>query len=489
MRGFFVPLSSLATALTLVLAAPTASAPGAERGLPSAGEGSPCSHPLADRNRPVAPRGASPELAAFTDPTAIVEDGAHVRVADKDYIAPFARLEASDEEGICIEADSNVQDNTRLQADDAPVLVGRHGIVAHGAAIVADERPATIAHRSACPLPEPGPAPELLVRRRGKSEGEFAERRGRQPLANALAEAAANYGCDEVPGFMSFNALNRGVISDGAQLAAAGRVQPGVVLRPGYVTYPGRSLNSQRQADTAGPVGTQKVRFINAGDIVFVRGVLHVNECLAKGYAEMYYGDPSSVRGINRDPGTHHECEFNHSSEPPTLGGVSTIDPRPDKNVRIIGDAHLDDPQPTVMENISPFTSIRADEGEPFEFGHGAQWGFGTTFHALEPTAEDPEVGVDVGDNVTISERAVVHGGGRRARTGGSDPTPTHILRDSRVGAYAVVFRSFLEPETIVGRKAVLVGYDTQAPGELIPERCVKFSDTPRGQCSYFVEW
>jgi carbonic anhydrase/acetyltransferase-like protein (isoleucine patch superfamily) len=488
MRGVTAPLSILVPIIALAVAAPAVSASTPEAGQSPAGEESPCPYPLTDHNRPVAPRGAPPELATFTDPTAVVEEGEDVRVSHKDYIGPFARLDA-DDGLICIEADSNAQDNTLLEADDAPIRVGRHGIMAHGAMTVADERPATLAHRSACPLPAPGPAPELLVRRSGESEGDFAERRGRQALANALAEAGAHYDCDDVPGFMSFNSLNRSVISDGAQLAATGRLQPGVVLRPGYVSYPGRSLNTQRQADTPGPVTTHKVRFINAGDIVFVRGVLHVNECLAEGYTEMYYTDPWSVRGINRDPGSHHECEFNHSSEPPTIGGVPTVEPRPSKNVRIIGDAHLADPLPTVMANISPFTSIRADEGEPFEFGHGVKWGFGTTFHALEPTVEDPEVGVDIGDRVTIAERAVVHGGGRRARTGGPDPTPTHILADSRVGSLAVVFRSFLDERTIVGRKAVLAGYDTKGPGEVIPERCVKFSDTPRGECAYFVEW
>ena len=478
-------LSALGVSAVMLLAAGPAAAEAADAGH----EGSPCPHPLTDVNRPVAPRGAPPDLATFTDPTAVVDEGSNVRVAEKDYIAPFARLEADDAR-ICIEEGSNVQDNTLLEADDAPIRVGRHGIVAHGAMMIADdEGPVTIAHRSACPLPDPGTAPELLDRREDESRAALAERRGRQALANALAESGAHWDCDEIPGFIGFNALNLSEISDGAQLAAAGRLGEGVVLRPGYVSYPGRSLDTQRQADTPGPVQTHKVRFINAGDLVFARGVLHVNECLARGYAAMYYSNPSSVTGVNLDPGHYHGCEFNHSSEAPTFAGVPTVDPRPERNVRIIGDAHLDDTLPAVMDNISPFTSIRADEGEPFHFGTGVRWGFGTTFHALEPTVEDPEVGVDIAARVAISDRAVIHGGGRRARTGGPDPTPTRILEDSRVRPFAVVFRSFLDQRTIVGRKAVLVGYDTQGPGEVIPERCVKYSDTPRGQCAYFVEW
>lgn len=120
--------------------------------------------------------------------------------------------------------------------------------------------------------------------------------------------------------------------------------------------------------------------------------------------------------------------------------------------------------------------------------------GFGTTFHALEPEPEDPVRDVIVEDGVEIGERAVVHGGGRRTRLGGFGDEPTEIHAGSVIGEFAVVFRSVLAFDTIVGEKAVVIGWTNERPGgvvteTVIPERCVKFEDTPTGECAYFVEW
>lgn len=452
---------------------------------------SPCPYPLTEANRPVAPRNAPDDLATFTDPTAVVEEEENVRVSHKDYIAPFATLEAGDDgERICIEEGSNVQDNTSLIADEGSVRVGEHAIIAHGARLIADgdegNGGVTIAHHEACDprtgmLPPPGPPPETW---------QTPAERGRQALANALAEAGAHYDCDKVPAFIGFNSLNRSHIEDGALLGAASRLQPGVTLRAGYSSYPGKSLNTQAQADTPGDPVTRKVRYVTAGDIVFMEAVLHVNECLAKGYTRMYRAIPRSIYGVNFDPGAFHNCEFNHSTEAPrTLDRAQWIDPSQEE-IRIIGDTHFNDTRENILDNIGEETAIRADEGEPFEFGRDVHWDDASTFHALEPTVEDPEVGVNIGDRVAIGEHVVVHGGGRRVRSGGGpDPTPTNILARSELKEWAVVFRSFLDEETVVGYKAVLVGYDTKGPGERIPARCVKFPETPRDQCAYFVEW
>ena len=66
---------------------------------------------------------------------------------------------------------------------------------------------------------------------------------------------------------------------------------------------------------------------------------------------------------------------------------------------------------------------------------------------------------------------------------------PTNIRVRSEIESRSVIFRSFLDEETEVGYKAVLVAYDAKGPGEEITECCVKFSDTPRNQCAYFVVW
>ncbi len=480
----------------------------------------PCPYPLTEANRPVAPASAPNEVAAFIDPTAAVSSEDLVRVSKHVYIAPFARLEAqSARHGICIEEGSNVQDNTLLKANGGPVVVGEHAIIAHGAEMIGDGTSVSIAHHNACSLPAPGRDPNTWA---------TPAERGRQALANALAEAHVLHpDCKKIPAFIGFNALNQSHIEDGALLSTASRLVRGVILRAGYTSYVGKSLDTQAEADTACGDPTQcEVRYVTAGDLLFMEAVLEVNECLAKGYTMQYrdtarlvhpFGGPESIYGIGIDPGSYHRCEFNQDSERPTIGYPFTwdlnirdinravADPNPSKKIRIIGDVRMVD-----IEKIQDNVSIRADEGEPMTFRAGIEFGFANTFHALEITAEDPVREVRVGSNpegvppalsppssgVKFEERVVVHGGGRRIRAGGADPEPTNIERFVYVGKESVVFRAHLAEGTRVGTKAVLAGYDNGCdldgnctPGEVIPDRCVKFDNTPANQCAYLREW
>ena len=440
-----------------------------------AGEGrrSPCPERLVSANRPIAPAGGRAGHATFVDPTATVRRGRSVRVSDRDYVAPFARLDAASKWEICIEEGSNVQDNAVLWARRGGIRVGKHAIIAHNAVMVSHRGRVSIAHRSACPLPAPGRDPMTLS---------DPAARGRQALANALAEAGASRAeCDEIPAFIGFNALNLSAIGDGALLGVGSRLRAGVVLRPGYVSFPGKSLDTQAEADD---LARGEVRLITAGDVVFMQAVLEVNECLARGYVAMRRAVPSSVRGINIDPGVFHLCEFNPSTEAPTIEGEVVRDPTPRERVRIIGDARLAD-----IDHLAGALAIRADEGEPFIIGRDVRWGGGSTLHALEPSAEDPDVGITIGDNVVVGRRVVIHGGGRRPRVGGIGDELTTVRAGSTVGNLAVVFRADLAEHTVVGAKALVIGYDSTRPGEVIPSRCVKFSDTPENECAYFAEW
>lgn len=460
----------------------------------------PCPYPLTQANRPIAHPGAPAETATFTDPTAETQSEQFIHVGHQVYIAPFARLEAqSESDGICIEHAANVQDNTFLKVNGGPIHVGEEAIIAHGAQLVGDGTPVSIAHRDACPLPAPGADPN-----RGATPAE----RGRQALANALAEAHVSHAdCRRIPAFIGFNALNQSAIEDGALLGVGSRLARGVILRAGYSTFPGKSVDTQQEADTpCAEAAACDVRYVTAGDIEFMRAVVHVNECLAKGYTMQYRqtppahpnGGPESVRGIGIDPGSYHRCEFNNTSERPTIGypvganleirdpTLAVSDPDPSKKIRIIGDVRMMD-----IEKIQDNVSIRADEGEPMSFREEIEFGFANTFHALETTPEDPVREVRVRPGVKFEERVVVHGGGRRTRAGGIGDEPTTINAGSHIGKEAVVFRSDLADSTRVGARALLVAYSQPRglPPEVIPERCVKFDTTPVGACAYFVEW
>src|SRR5688500_11319979 len=191
-----------------------------------------------------------------------------------------------------------------------------------------------------------------------------------------------------------------------------------------------------------------------------------------------------SVRGINLDSGAFHRCEFNRTSEAPRIGGRPVRDPRPRRDVRIVGRSAIAD-----LRGISRATSIRADEGDPMELGSGIRWSRESTFHTLERSFEDEEVGIAVGDRVRIGRHVVVHGGGRRTAAGAPLDAPTTISTGSVVGDFAVVFRSFLAAGTRVGARSVVIGYASRTPGEVIPAGCVKRQGTPRAAGAYRVEW
>ena len=197
---------------------------------------------------------------------------------------------------------------------------------------------------------------------------------------------------------------------------------------------------------------------------------------------------------------------------------LAVADPNPSKKIRIIGDVRIaldgaSGLEPVFdVDRIQDHVSIRADEGEPMTFRNGIEFGFANTFHALEKDNEDPHREIRIQRGVKFEERVVTHGGGRLQRTGGVGEETTRIGEFSYIGKEAVVFRSDIEPGTWVGSKAVLAGYTSctapRPPGvndpntpchpnnqspfpspEVIPDRCVKFSNTPRGTCAYFVEW
>ena len=346
----------------------------------------PCPYPLVPANRPVAPASAPAETATFTDPTVELQSEQFVRVSHNIYIGPFARFEAqSNEHGICVEEASNVQDNTLVKVNGGPANLGVHAIMAHGSQIVGDGTAVSLGHHphytptgptsyagfsDTCTV-QPPPRRDASGNPLPPDDPSFAtpEGRGRQALGIALVEFAQmpggkRYECGEVPAFMSFNTLNQSHVEDGALLSAASRLTRGVILRAGYTTYPGKSLNTQIEADTAHPTDfvNFKVRYVTAGDFAFMQNVIHVNECLAKGYTAQFrdtarathpFGGPESVHGIGIDPGSYHKCEFNVDSERPTIGyhpdddltvrkiALAVGDPNPSKKIRIIGDVRV----------------------------------------------------------------------------------------------------------------------------------------------------
>lgn len=158
---------------------------------------------LARPNTPVAPYGAT-TTASFVDPSANIENGHHIVVGTKDYIAPWATLDGR--QGIIeIGNSSTVQDNATLVANTGAgshtsgIIIGDNVYIAAGATILG---PAVIG----------------------------------APHGGANTEVGPNAVIDQA------------IISAGAEVGALAYVGPGVQVPAGFAVKPGAYVTTEAQA-------------------------------------------------------------------------------------------------------------------------------------------------------------------------------------------------------------------------------------------------
>ena len=198
--------------------------------------------------------------------------------------------------------------------------------------------------------------------------------------------------------------------------------------------------------------------------------VIHVNETLAEGYTEQAIQSPRSVRGIGPNPPAP---PFNPVSSVPTLAGVPTT--APGFRNRIIGDVQMTDSLRQLRSVMGQDDSIRADEATPFLVGKIARMGNRVTIHGLE----DTDLTLQHGD--TFGFHSVIHGGDNE----GEDPEePVDLGNNVRVGAWAVVFRSNIGDDCVIGPYAYIDGSQL-APGTIVPRGAIIIDNVYRGQ----VQW
>ncbi|MDQ3258806.1 MAG: acetyltransferase, partial [Acidobacteriota bacterium] len=87
------------------------------------------------------------------------------------------------------------------------------------------------------------------------------------------------------------------------------------------------------------------------------------------------------------------------------------------------------------------------------------------------------------GNNVTYGERVIVHGGGRIILAGEPEDPPV-IGNNVTLKNQAVVFRSFVARNSVIGVKSAVVGSDL-TPGQVIPDRVIYLNNEIFGA----VEW
>ena len=302
--------------------------------------------------------GAAPGVqeSHFIDPTAIVQCGAPYKpcsFGSDVYIGPFAILMAGSgagnkkTSGITIGNDSDVQDNTVLDATAGPITLGEKVIIAHGAAVYG-----------------------------GASIGVTGNCRPTTVMVCAS--------------FVGFNSeiAEGAVVQRDAMVTHLAKVDAGVTIPSGRVVPPGVEIKTNADA-------WKKTVKITEADREFMADVIHVNVAFAAGYARLENRGPSSVCGVNRNP----ETDF-ATSQLPTLAGVETEDPR--FRNRIIGRVAFSQAN---MPAMGDHVSLRADEGTPFSVGTIGSLRDFTTFHALEHTQ------LRLGPGGEYGAGSVVHGG------------------------------------------------------------------------------
>ena len=380
-------------------------------------------------NRPVCPAAATAATASFIDPTAAIASSQRVTLDQQVYIGPFAAISASGT--VSIGKKTNLQDSVGVTGSGA-VTLGDEVILAHGAQVRAPSRV------------------------------------GRKEVVGEHNAA-----------FVGFNSLiDRATVEHDAMVLHLARVAPGIVIKHGKVVLSGKNITTQAEADN---VALGKVVPITAALREFMEGVLHVNETFAREYTNLFRDNASHVRGINFDPG---RSDFNPSRDLPTLDGVATRDPG--HRNRIIGDVNLADSRDVLNGGdddvfVGNLISLRADEGEPFHVGHIKRMLDRTTFHALEHT------GLHLHDHVSYGFRSLVHGG-QSAATQNNPHFNTVVGDGTRIGDYAVVFRSVLGDGVSIGCGSLVDG-STLPAGTVVPARTIVVNFGHANATTYAVEW
>lgn len=385
-------------------------------------------------NLPICPSAAPSASATFLDPTATITNPTNISLGEKVYVGPFAELNATTAP-ISIAADSNVQDQVRIQASGTGVEIGSRVIMAHMATV-----------KGAAKIGTQG------------STGPFTDPVTNAQFNNDIAETFLVFNCE----------IDGATVEKNTVVSFLARVGPGVTLQSGKVVLPGKNVTTNLEA-SSGTLG--KVANLTQADVALMEGIIEVNEAFAKGYTDLARADLTNVQGINYAPVT----SFNPGGLP-QIGGTVTRDPN--FRNRIIGNVVLQDSLANLTNKIGSRISLRADEGQPFNVGTIAGMANDVVFHALETTS------LTVGNNIGYGPRALVHGG-RQVVNGVANGPETSVGNSVGLAPNSVIFRSVIGERSAVGQRSAVFN-STVAPRTEIRSRTI-YADN--GSLILPVEW
>ena len=222
------------------------------------------------------------------------------------------------------------------------------------------------------------------------------------------------------------------LVEDGAFILHGAFID-GVTIPADALVDIGQQVTTQEEADA--------LPKLTEDNNAFKLEVLEVNAEFAEGYVELYETDGyQAVTGVSRGPRT----EWNPDPVAPTIGDDVVLEPF----ARIVGDVRLGSDS-----TVGRRTSIRADEGAPIEIGARAEIEDRVTFHALKDTS------ITIGADLHTDDNVVFHG-------------PLTVGRRLTIQDDAVLFRSEVGNNVTIGERALVIGV-TLPDGTYVPPDAV----------------
>jgi len=380
-------------------------------------------------NTPVAPFAATSN-PTFFDPSGSIIAGNRMAFGTRDYVAPFAKLDARNG-FIEVGSSTTIQDNATLIANPAKntggpgLILGDNVLIGAGATVI-------------------GP-------------GQIGSPGG----------AAVSIGANAI--------IDRASVQAGAQVGALATVEPGVAILAGYRVLSGADVKTEAEA-TNPALG--KVVIMTGADPILAQ-ILTDNATLATGYTALYQGNSATgaspgttatnvfngslapVEGASQNPGAA-TVSFETAASPrfATFAGRLRVYTSPFYRSRVIGAVTFTNNDPFTVERlVGRQTSIRGDEDQPITIGALGRIGDSVTIHGYRGgritagsnlilgtgavLAATSAGNLVIGNAVSIGDHAVVNG--------------STIGTGANIGAFSSISNSTVPPGATIAPGTVLV--------------------------------
>jgi carbonic anhydrase/acetyltransferase-like protein (isoleucine patch superfamily) len=359
---------------------------------------------LARPNLPVAPFPlASITGLSFIDPSITIRGGTGIVVGTKDYLAPWASLDARNGE-ILIGSGTTVQDNATLVANKSTIILGDNVLIGSGATVIGNSQ-----------IGAPGGSNTSIG-------------------PNAVVDGA--------------------VVAAGAEVGALARVEPGIVIPTGFAVNPGVDVATQAEASNP---ALGFVTRLTAPDTILATE-LSDSSAVAAGYITLYQSAPASASSLASSLATATGVLFGNLAAvegASQIAGTAVVPfepaatgpkfPSPNGKVlqgndyafpaRAIGSVIFSEFPAVAAHKFSRHDSVRADEDLTVTIGKDGHLGKSVTIHPFRGGK------ITIGSSVQISDLAVLSANSRGNLSVGNNAVigSGDVIVGSSIGAGTVI--------------------------------------------------